>query len=599
MQRCGPLRAIPALLMTAALAACGGSDSSVEPTPEPPPPDPLAAFKNQSVAWLPCDPSILGEGNTFLQDLGARATCADIRVPLDYTAPERGQMSVALLRVAAESPERRLGALLFNPGGPGGDGLFLPALMGSLWTDADPATPQGALRRDMTARYDLIGFSPRGTGASTALVCESNELLQPIRFASDDRSPGNIDNMLYNAWLTSRTCLKNPITPFINTEQTVQDMDLIRHLANDEKLNFIGYSYGTWLGNWYAARFPERVGRMLIDSNMNFTRDYDNATLESVRGKQRVLDEIIAPFAARYPQRLALGTSADDVRAVFGSLLSPLKQHLHEVLSLGHSSNAPDVAFNLAGTRIADAIIRAYPDAQPARIQEIIQAGQFAPAPANEPLIGAALDAAYAYFRSFEPQRREVRLSREDATYAAVVCNDATSITDPTYWVDKGNEYALKYPLDGGGVTANPCITWGGPVVDKPTISQSAQAGTIVMLQSQFDALTPAEGALEMFEQLPQARLVYVQGEYTHGLFPYETACVDEPIFQYFLTGEAPPRRTDCAGKPLPWDAAQAATTTRRTAPREAAAEPSPYRNPERAREIRERIQDILTEANR
>lgn len=599
MRRKGFVRGIPGILMAGLLAACGGSDGGTEPPPpEPPKPDPLAHFKQQTVTWQACDPSILGAETPWFDELGERITCADIRVPFDYAAPDKGQMTVALLRVAAEAPERRLGALLFNPGGPGGDGLGLAASMGALWTNADPTTPEGALRRDMTARYDLIGFSPRGTGASTALVCVSNELLQPIRFASDDRSPGNIDNMLYNAWLTARSCLKNPITPFINTEQTVHDMDLIRHLAKDEKLNFIGYSYGTWLGNWYAARYPERVGRLLIDSNMNFTRDFDNAELEQVRGKQRVLDEVVAPFAARYPQRLALGNTADEVRAVFGTLLSPMKAHVNDTLDLGHSRHLVDDAFHLAGARIADAAIRANPDLQPAGIAEIVAAGQYAASPANEYLIDSALFAVEGYFGRLHPQRPEVALSRSDSTYRTVICNDTASVTDPTYWVDKGNEFAVKYPLKGGAITEQPCILWGGPVVDKPSIQQSAKAGTILMLQSEFDAPTPSEGAMEMFEQLPDARLVFVHGEYSHGVFPYETACVDEPIFHYFLSGEAPPRRTDCAGKPAAWDA-EAAAATQRAAPQRAQPERSPYRDPQRAQQLRERIQDIISHANR
>lgn len=104
----------------------------------------------------------------------------------------------------------------------------------------------------------MVGFSPRGTGAGTTLTCTANEPSREVNFPSDDRSPANIEAMLYNLRLATKACQNNPLTPYINTEQTAWDLDLIRHLIGDAKLNYIGYSYGTWLGAWYAARFPGR-----------------------------------------------------------------------------------------------------------------------------------------------------------------------------------------------------------------------------------------------------------------------------------------------------------------------------------------------------
>ena len=264
-----------AMMATAGLlAACGGSNA----------PDPMQTFTQQSLAWQACDPTILGQETALFEGLGSRAQCANMRVPLDHDNPGKGEAVVALLRVSAEDSKQRAGAIFFNPGGPGGDGLGFAAMYGALWASANPADPLGKPLKQLSMQYDLIGFSPRGVGASTRLYCASNEMLKEVQLPSADRSAENIDNMLYNARLKADACRKNPLSRYINTEQTARDMDLARQLLGDEKLNYIGYSYGTWLGAWYASRFPERAGRMVLDSNMNFAGTFDDAVLMQPMG---------------------------------------------------------------------------------------------------------------------------------------------------------------------------------------------------------------------------------------------------------------------------------------------------------------------------
>lgn len=173
------------LASTLALLSCGGSGS-----------DPLATFKNQKLAWAVCDPTILGPSGTAtiesfgatLAQFGTRLGCATMRAPLDYDNPSRGEVSVALMRIAAEDPAKRQGAIWFNPGGPGGDGLILAPLFAATWTGANPANATGALYKQMAQQFDIIGFSPRGTGASTRLYCGSNESRKFVANSTADRS---------------------------------------------------------------------------------------------------------------------------------------------------------------------------------------------------------------------------------------------------------------------------------------------------------------------------------------------------------------------------------------------------------------------------
>jgi len=169
------------LTMGFLLLAHSGADAS---------PDPLVNYKSQVPAWEACDPGAMSDDyKAMLTLFGERARRAVIKVPLDYADP-RGDIEVALLKVAAGNPQRRRGAILINPGGPGEDGLPYSLLFGYLWGEANPATGTGAgkLFREIAQYYDLVGFSPRGTGSSTQLRCISAESLKPATTSPRRRS---------------------------------------------------------------------------------------------------------------------------------------------------------------------------------------------------------------------------------------------------------------------------------------------------------------------------------------------------------------------------------------------------------------------------
>ncbi|MFC6661834.1 hypothetical protein [Deinococcus multiflagellatus] len=159
------------LSLSAGLVAC-------RPTPAP---DPLAAYTGQTLNWTACDPTILGEDQTKLFGaLGDRLRCADMTVPANWTKPNGTSMSVSLIRVAAANQSKRQGAIFFNPGGPGGDGLAFAPYYASFWENEKNPLPNAEGLKQMAGEFDLIGFSPRGVGASSRLYCGSNELADPI-----------------------------------------------------------------------------------------------------------------------------------------------------------------------------------------------------------------------------------------------------------------------------------------------------------------------------------------------------------------------------------------------------------------------------------
>lgn len=595
-----PFRLLPCALAALLLAACGGGDGDSPPAPDPTPAptpqpaDPLAEYRAQQLAWAPCDPTILGYHSEDLDDLGERVSCAMVRVPLDYEQPTRGDAKVAVLRVAAAQPEQRRGTLFFNPGGPGVDGLGLPVTMGALWSLGEPSSETGHLLLRLGNEYDLIGFSPRGTGASTRLSCATNELKRRTDTSPHGRTPENIEDMLYNARKTAEACWKNPVTSYVSTEHTARDMDLVRELLDEDTLSYLGYSYGTWLGAWYGSRFAQHLDRAVLDSNMNFVASMERAELEQARSFQRVLDEVLAPYAARHAATFNLGRSADEVRAVFPALSGEIQTVAAESITqlLYRRDDADDALTQLGAARGLDAVLKAHPDANQTVVRTALQQYVFVPGSTRSDQRQRSI-AYRLYDEVLKDEPASIALDGSDATYVAVMCNDTPTNGDHQFWIDAGNRQSQAYPLIGGAMTENVCQYWGGARVAKPGIAPLAEKD-ILMVQSQYDGATDTEGALEAFAALPQARLVYVAGEHQHGIFPYGDTCVDATVARHLL-GETPAaRETQCQSLPLPLDeSASANARTTRMAPSAVEATPT-YTDPARAAELIERIRDSI-----
>ena len=571
-------------LVAALLAACGGGNST---------PDPMASFRQQKLDWKPCDPTLLSDGENSITTAGNRVKCTLMRAPLDYANPALGELQVALLRVSAEQPDQRMGAILVNPGGPGGDGLTFGFRFSEFLALGNPADATGKLFKEMSNRYDMIGFSPRGLGASSALTCSSNERLEIENSLVFDRSPENIKKVQHNTRLKAQACAKNPLTKHIHTDATARDMDLVRGLLGDAKLNFIGMSYGTWLGAWYASLFPERVGRMLLDSNMDVSGSYDDATLLSEMGRQRVIDAVILPYSARHGQRFNLDNNPAQIKSQILALPLSLKTLLAtEVIDFNNSNNIDQNPLAITAALGLNALRKQLPQADESGIHAAIDTYTFTASPDNTV---AANQAHFFAKELFAVQfRNRVLVEPRSAVHSAVVCNDLGTIGDEQRWVDIGNDYSTRYPLAGGTATANPCLYWSAPVVTRPPLAAATKAGPLLMLQSRYDAATPVEGAQKTLDALPNASMIVIEDEYTHGLFPYNDSCVDAKVADYFLNGTMPPRTSSCAGRPLPADA-----LTQSTSQVKAASVTSPYIDPTKAAEIMRRIHKTIEEATR
>lgn len=268
-----PLLCAAAALAVTALAPAGSATGTAPPDPQDPK---LARFYRQRIHWGAC-PS----------GYPAAMRCGHLDVPLDYTDPAKGAVSLAVARRPATG-QHRLGSLVLNYGGPGGAGL--PLLKKGL---TDPERAKGY--RNLGASYDLVTFDPRGVGGSAPIGCAGALPVQGTE-------PMDAAALLHAADAAVRSCRAHsgPVLSHVGTVNVARDMDVLRQALGERRLDYLGWSYGTRLGAVYAAQFPERTGRMVLDGVDTLSDSLADQELDTARGQQIAYDAFL-DWCARKP----------------------------------------------------------------------------------------------------------------------------------------------------------------------------------------------------------------------------------------------------------------------------------------------------------
>jgi len=449
----------------------------------------LSGYLSQPLTWKPC---------------GGRAVCADVLVPLDYAHPSAQAITLSLRKLPATGTPT-LGTLFVNPGGPGEPGKdFITAF--------DATGLSG---------YDLIGWDPRGVGDSTPVTCYGGAQTDALNNldASPD-TPAEREALIQGDTALGKSCWEHSGTllDHISTADTARDLDLLRALVGDDKLNYFGYSYGTQIGATYATLFASRVGHMVLDGAVDITDA--QSSIQAV-GFDLALRDFASWCAS---QRCAFGTTPDAVIAAVTGLFDRLDGHPVSVgeRELTQSQAVWGVAMMLYGgkaswPRLADAVEQA-------------RSGQGATLLASaDELNGRGADGQYSsLFYSFDAIRCL------DTTDKGIAGADAQWAADrkaaPVFGTYEGPDYV--------------CPLW--PVPPAPRVHIAApHASPILVIGTTGDPATPYQQAVTMAKQLGSGVLLTYDGE-GHGAYGGKSACVDDAVVAYLTRGTVPAKGATC-----------------------------------------------------
>ncbi|MFG2526393.1 alpha/beta fold hydrolase [Streptomyces sp. NPDC048516] len=442
-----------------------------------------------------------------------RVECARLSVPLDWDRPRGQHIDLALSRVRASgTPAERRGVLLVNPGGPGGSGLPYAV------------TKRAKLPASVRRSYDVIGFDPRGVGQSAPVDCGDMGGL----FAAPGTDPVPAGPAAERTYLTSLRSMADDcaagakdVLPNISTEQTVRDMDAIRAALGERKTNYLGVSYGTYLGAAYAARFPQRTGRMVLDSVVGPRDWYDFDVVQS-RALLRQRDRFFA-WLADHHDHFRLGGDTHRTRRAYLRVREGLAAH--PVNGFGPGGFDRAVYRALGRTErwagLADGL-RAYLD------DGVVDG--FLPE--------TAFDGPDS--RNYEAANRIVK------------CADGPAPAPRRIIADIRRTRSLDPQPVLTGMEASTCAYWQHRPAHRTPLG-SPDAPSALLVASAHDPVTPIEGARQLQRLLPGSRLVALDNDFSHGVFASRgNACVDDAAAAYLVDGRAPEADVRCEGPGLP-----------------------------------------------
>ncbi|MFE3636820.1 alpha/beta hydrolase [Streptomyces sp. NPDC059168] len=455
--------------------------------------------------------------------------CGTVRVPLDYARPDGEQIELTVSRARAthEDPRDsrrkvpRQGALVYNPGGPGASGMYFPmARTLPVW-------------QRIAAAYDLVGYAPRGVGRSAPLSCVEPRLFLHAPTESPTHPTERYKRQRVDrAKAYARGCAARSGNGlrFYNSLNNARDLDVLRAALGEDRLTYLGASYGTYFGALYATLFPSHVRRMVLDSAVDPSpqKVWYRANLDqSAAFEDRWTD--FREWIARHDDVYRLGDTAAKVRRSFTTARGRL-------------------ARRAAGGTVG-----------PGQLQNaFLQAGY------SDDLWPSRAAALSAYLRgdagalvelAAPDAGRAAEAENAAAVYTAVECNDAAWPTDWRVWDRDNTRLARSAPFETwDNVWTNlPCAYW--PVPPQRPLDVRTGPGElppVLILAAERDAATPYSGALEMNRRLAGSALVTERDAGTHGIGGGPNGCVNRHLDGYLLEGRVPARHAACAPRPEP-----------------------------------------------
>ena len=483
------------LVLVTALAACNRPGHPIAHA------SPSAGPSAGPVAWTSC---------------GGGFECGVVQVPLDYAHPDGEKIGIAINRKPATDPAHRIGAVLVNPGGPGASGLqFIRG--------------EAASMTNLNTRFDLVGFDPRGIGQSAPVRCldgpqeDAFNALDPVLDDPQEKQAGIQADQSYAAGCNQKS---GHLLPFLDTASVARDMDQIRAALGDEKLTYLGFSYGTFIGENYAHIFPSHIRALALDGVIDPTLTPNDLLYAQLVGFEQNLQAFLADCRARRTTAVPCGyaQSGDP-----GAKLIALMQRLDSTpMQVGNRSLTRALA-------VIGVLVTLYDQS-------------------SWPYLDQGLTQADRGNGSLLLQFSDIYLGRNaDGTYTnetdastAVNCIDRPVPTDVASYDALGPKYAAASPLFGPAFQYSNlvCAYWPDKAAGRVGPISADGAPPILLVGGTNDPATPYAWAQAVNKQLSGSTLLTRVG---NGHVSYDkSACAKEAIDAYLISLTVPPDGTVC-----------------------------------------------------
>ncbi|MDR1153057.1 MAG: alpha/beta hydrolase, partial [Bifidobacteriaceae bacterium] len=440
--------------------------------------------------------------------------CATIKAPLKWTKPGGRKITIAIARDKAKKQPAASGAILVNPGGPGASGIDSLAVLSSMF---------GA---KVKARYDIVGFDPRGVGASSAVRCtaKTSQMHRHLAEWFPNTHDGRVAaKKAARSWGNQCRKLTGPLLGQVDTVSAAKDMDIIRAVLGQSTLSYVGWSYGSKLGAVYAELFPKRVGRLVLDGAINPAADAGAAAAAQLKGFED-----------------SLGAWAEDCVAqgacAIGGTVPEVLTAVHDLLARCGTEPLPTAT---KGRRVTTSLafvgvlMTLYDNAY----WPLLTLGLANAIHGNDGSVLLMLADAY---NSFDGQRYANNMLTANQ---AINCLDYPSADSTQAQTQVAIDAAIaQAPVLGEfwmGNGISQCAHWPYRSTATPHAVKSTTKAPILVIGTTGDPATPYTNAIELTKQLRTATLLTFQGE-GHTAFGRGNACVNAVVNRYLLTGKVP-----------------------------------------------------------
>lgn len=473
----------------------------------------------QPVEWTPCR---VASGSVKLP---GGAMCGKLAVPVDYDHPGGDVATLGMIRFPATGD--KLGSLVINPGGPGESGI--EAALGVVQT----------LPKRVRERFDLVGFDPRGVGSSRPAVwCNSDADNDRLRTEPNvDYSPAGVAHIEDETKQFVGRCVDKMGKDFlanIGTVNVARDLDTIRAALGDDKLTYLGYSYGTRIGSAYAEAFPQRVRAMILDGAVDPNADPIEADLRQAKGFQDAFNDFATDCAKQ--SSCPLGTDPTKAVDVYHSLVDPMVDPNNQMVGRPTPTKDP------RGLSFSDAIVGTIMALYSPTLWHHLSDGL---TELTEHRGDTLLALADMYMR------RDPHGHYTNATDArvAINCVDQPPITDRAKVIDedrRSREIApfMSYGKFTGDAPLGTCAFWPVPPTSKPHAVSAPGLAPTVVVSTTHDPATPYKAGVDLANQLRGSLLTFDGTQ--HTVVFQGDSCIDDYVTAYLIGGTTPPSGAKC-----------------------------------------------------